>query len=150
MLDYSVINKSQRSNSFIKNYNRRIKLKLSKFLFGKNKVKISWPLFIYFITNEEDDNKKEIFKLDNSVHLREATNISIINEGQNYSNIDGLDNNIVEEKEDKNNLNMIKSNNEHPFHRNLLNFVSYSCKHDTLFLLYTFVIYNKVKIEKQR
>ena len=63
MLDYSVITKSQRSNSCIENYNRRIKLKLSKFLFGKNKVKIFWHLFIYFITNKEAENKKEIFKL---------------------------------------------------------------------------------------
>ena len=72
MLDYSIITKSQKSNRYIENYNRRIKLELSKFLFGKNKTKISWPLFIYFITHEEDEYKKEIFKLDNSVHLKEV------------------------------------------------------------------------------
>ena len=39
MLDYSLIKKSQRSNSYIENYNRKIKLKLSKYLFGKTNVK---------------------------------------------------------------------------------------------------------------
>ena len=39
MLDYSSIKKSQSSNIYIENYNRKIKLKLSKYLFGKNKCK---------------------------------------------------------------------------------------------------------------
>ena len=38
---------------------------------------------------------------------------------------------------------------EHSFHRNWLNFVSYSCRHDTFFLLYTFVIFDKVKKESK-
>ena len=49
MLDYSGLSKEERSNSYIENYNRRIKLRLSKFLYGKNKCKISWPLFLYFL-----------------------------------------------------------------------------------------------------
>ena len=44
---------------------------------------------------------------------------------------------------------MIKSNQKNTFHRNWLKFVSYSCRHDTFFLLYTFVIFDKVKNEKQ-
>ena len=124
-------------------------MKLSKFLFGKNKTKISWPLFIYFITHEEDENKKEIFKLDNSVHLKEVKPININKEGLNDNNINRKDKNNVEEKEDKDNLDMIKSNTEYSFHRNWLKFVSYSCRHDTFFLLYTFIIFNKVKIEKK-
>ena len=61
MLNYHYLNKEQRSNSYIENYNRRIKLKLSKFLFGKNKCKITWPLFLYFIKNEEEDYRKDIY-----------------------------------------------------------------------------------------
>ena len=53
MLDYSNITKNQRSNSYIENYYRLIKLKLSKFLYVRSKCKISWPLFLYFIKNEE-------------------------------------------------------------------------------------------------
>ena len=40
MLNYSYLPKKFRSNSYIENYNRRIKLKLSKYLFGKSKTKI--------------------------------------------------------------------------------------------------------------
>ena len=70
MLDYSQISKSQRNNSYIENYNRRIKLKLSNFLYGKNKCKISWPLFLYFITHEEDEIKKENINIDNSIEIK--------------------------------------------------------------------------------
>ena len=63
MLNYSGLSKSQRSNSYIENYNRIIKLKLSKFLYGKNRCKITWPMFFYFIKNEENDKQNEIKKL---------------------------------------------------------------------------------------
>ena len=65
MLDYSSIKKSQRSNSYIENYNRKIKLKLSIYLFGKNKCKITGPLFHLFIRKEESETKKEIYNLEN-------------------------------------------------------------------------------------
>ena len=55
ILNYSYLKKEYQSNSYIENYNRRIKLKLSKYLYGKSKVKISWPLFLYFMRNEEED-----------------------------------------------------------------------------------------------
>ena len=41
MLDYTKIKKECLSNSYIENYNKRIKLKLSEYLFGKSKTKIS-------------------------------------------------------------------------------------------------------------
>ena len=78
-----------------------MKLKLSKFLFGKNKTKISWPLFIYFITHEEDEYKKEIFKLDNSVHVKEDKLNNKNKESQDGININFEDKIIVEEKEDQ-------------------------------------------------
>ena len=62
MLDYTGLPKEVRSNSYIENYNRRIKLRLSKFLYGKNKCKISWPLFLYFIINEEDIYRNECYE----------------------------------------------------------------------------------------
>ena len=54
-LNYSYLNRDERSNSYIENYNRVIKLKLSKYLYGKNHCKISWPLFMHFIKNEEEE-----------------------------------------------------------------------------------------------
>ena len=64
MLNYKHLSKEQRSNSYIENYNRRIKLKLSKYLYLKNKCIITWPLFLYFIKKEEEDYKDEIFNLE--------------------------------------------------------------------------------------
>ena len=52
-LNYEFLKKEQRSNSYLENYNRRIKQKLSNFLIGKNKCRISWPLLLYFVINEE-------------------------------------------------------------------------------------------------
>ena len=49
LLNYKFLTKEQRSNSYIENYNRRIKLRLSKFLYGKNKCKITSLLSLYFI-----------------------------------------------------------------------------------------------------
>ena len=63
ILDYSNISKSQRSNSYIENYNGDINLKLSKYLYGKSKCKTSWPLFLYFIKNEEKDLKEDNYRL---------------------------------------------------------------------------------------
>ena len=55
ILDYSYLSKEERSNSYIENYNRRIKTKLSKYLYGKSKYKIPWPLFLNFIKNEDEE-----------------------------------------------------------------------------------------------
>ena len=70
MLNYSYLQKKFRSNSYIENYNRRIKLKLSKYLFGKSKTKISWPLLIFFIRNEEEEYRLENIKFDNSIEIK--------------------------------------------------------------------------------
>ena len=58
ILNYAFLKKDERSNSYIENYNRVIKLKLSNYLYGKNHCRISWPLFIYFIKNEEEEYKQ--------------------------------------------------------------------------------------------
>ena len=69
MLDYTNITKSQLSNSYIENYNRRIKLNLSKYLYGKSKCKISWPLFLYFIKTEEKEAEEKNYKMENDVEI---------------------------------------------------------------------------------
>ena len=48
-LNYEFLKKEQRSNSYLENYNRRIKQKLSNFLLGKNKCRISRPPLLYFV-----------------------------------------------------------------------------------------------------
>ena len=58
-----------RSNSYIENYNGIIKLKLSKFLYGKSKTKITWPIFHYFILEEEDEYRK------NYIYYQESSEI---------------------------------------------------------------------------
>ena len=57
ILNYAFLKKDERSNSYIENYNRVIKLKLSNYLYGKYHCIISWPLFIYFIKNQEEKYK---------------------------------------------------------------------------------------------
>lgn len=55
-LNYSYLNRDESSNSYIENYNRIIKLKLSKYLYRKNHCKISWPLFMHFIKKMKKKN----------------------------------------------------------------------------------------------
>ena len=83
MLNYSGLSKSQRFNSYIENYSRIIKLKLSKFLYGKNRCKITWSMFFYFIKNEENDNQKEINALLNKIEEKKIIN----NISKSYDNI---------------------------------------------------------------
>lgn len=64
LLDYSDIDKALRSNSYIENYNKLIKQKLSPYLFGRSKTKISWPLFIYFIKEEEEFYRQKLVYMD--------------------------------------------------------------------------------------
>ena len=73
ILNYSGLTKSQRSNSYIEYYNRVIKLKLSKFLYGKNRCKITWPMFFCFIKNEENDKQDEINALLNKIEEKKIS-----------------------------------------------------------------------------
>lgn len=47
-LNYSYISKEERCYSYIENYNRGIKLKLSEYLYGRNKCRIA-GLYFYFL-----------------------------------------------------------------------------------------------------
>ena len=66
ILNYSIIDKKYRANSYIENYNRQLKIKLSQLIYGKNKSYLSWPLFIKFIQNEEE-YRRDNNNLENSI-----------------------------------------------------------------------------------
>lgn len=96
-MDYTTIEKKYHINSYIKNYNKRIKKKLLKYLFDKNKTKISWPLFNYFIFQEENDyrngNIKKEFKLENkNIFYNLINNNDNINNENNEDEIEIEDN----------------------------------------------------------
>ena len=126
-LNYKKLNKSFRSNSYIENYNRRIKLKLSKYLYGKSKTKISWPLFHHFILQEEEEYRKDYISNEESM---------IIKKNNNEFSKKGL---ITQIKDNKNLINL---------RRKWLKLFSYSCRYDTFMFLYTFII--KLILEKKR
>ena len=62
-LNYNLITKIQRSNSFIENYNKKINSNLRPFLNKKGYTHLTWPLFISFIKDEEDYFKKLVINL---------------------------------------------------------------------------------------
>ena len=127
-LNYKKLKKPYRSNSYIENYNRRIKLKLSKYLYGKSRTKISWPLFHHFILQEEEEFRKDYL-------VNEESMIIKTNKNKN-SNKEILNDTI-----DINN-NIIMSSR-----RKWLRLSSCSCRYDTFMFLYTFII--KLILEKK-
>ena len=117
-LVYNNLEVKFRSNSYIENYNRIIKLKLSKFLYGKSKTKITWPIFHYFILEEEDEYRKNYIYYEESTELKseEKDNVNINNKSINELNV---------------NINT---------NRKWLKLNYYSCRYDTFMFLYTFII----------
>ena len=89
-------------------------------MYGKSKVKISWPLFLYFIRNEEEDYRNENIKFENSIEIK-INLTSIENKNKDIPQNIPLKNNIVSS-------------------RKWLKFNRYSCRYDTFFLIYTFVV----------
>ena len=131
MLDYSKITKGQRSNNYIENYNRRIKLKLSKYLYGKSKCKISWPLFLYFIKNEENDVKADNYKLENQIEIK-LDDVAILKDKKLKDSGNDLDHIDENETED---IRFEDRKADTQYNRNWLKFNNYSCRHDSFFLL---------------
>ena len=66
LLNYSYINKIQRSNSYIESYNKHIKNELYPYLNKKGTTIINWSLFPSFIIIEEYNFKMKIINLENS------------------------------------------------------------------------------------
>ena len=80
----------------IENYNRRIKLKLYKYLYGKNQCKITQPLFIYFIKNEENDFQNVCYDLENK--FEEKGKNKPHKKSKSENNLDKNKLNILQEK----------------------------------------------------
>ena len=142
-LDYHYLSKELRSNSYIENYNRRIKLKLCKFLFGKNHCLITWPLFLYFMKEEESDYRMETYNNEKGliVHnkkvkkLKKIKKKKILDSDENKSDIDN--------KFEKNNSTKEKINTYKIWFK--LNYNS--CRYDSFSLIYGLII--KPTMEKE-
>ena len=127
MLNYNNISKNIRSNSYIENYNRRLKLKLSKFLYGKNKCLVTWPLLLYFIINEENEYPLEIYNSETKLEEKINNNFNIYLEDAKINNQE------LELKEKKG--NMIQ----------FLSWKNNSCRYDIFFYLFTFLILRDIE-----
>ena len=139
MLNYHYLIKEQRSNSYIENYNRRIKLKLSKYLYGKNHCKISWPLFLYFIKQEEEEYRTETFNNENELlfkysEVKKIKKTKIIKKEQNNDEkqMNKFEKNINTNNDIKERLVWFKWKNN-------------SCRYDCLILIYSILIMPKIK-----
>ena len=98
-LDYTKIDKEYRSNSYIENYNKRIKLKLSEYLFGKSKTKIFLPLFNYFVKDEEHDYRTDNINIESYLEIKNTNyHKEIENE---YKDIQHT---LVKEEQENNNI----------------------------------------------
>ena len=106
---------------------------MSKFLYGKNKCLITWPLLLYFIINEENEYRLEIYKNESKLEEKYLTNINIINQ-QNKEFEFNLKINELKKKEE------------------LVYFLSWknnSCRYDVFFYLFTYIILPTIdKIDK--
>ena len=147
MLNYIYLNKEQRSNSYIENYNRRIKLKLSKYLYGKNHCKISWPLFLYFIKKEEEDYRNEIFGNEKELvikhkKVKKFKRIKILKDGTENKNYQ------FGEKE-SNKSEDLQNEEEKINNAKWFKWVNNSCRYDSFSLIYALLIkpkFAKLKI----
>ena len=115
-INYFNLKKEYRSNSYLENYNRNIKLKLSDYLLGKNQCKLNWPLIIQFLRNEEEFYRLKKFEINSNLVVKE----------NDYKN---------EIENDISNINFISNNNIKFFkwHEN-------SCRYDTFFFLFYYLI----------
>ena len=119
-LNYIFLNKNQRSNSYLENYNRRIKEILGLFLTKIGRTIIPWPLFISFIRNEEEYYNKLIKDL--------------LDSEQKYNKYKNIVTNYVPINE---NDNVKKSF--------WLSYQDNSCRYDSFLLIFFTTIYNIFK-----
>ena len=128
--DYRDVDKKFRSKRFIENYSKRIKIKLSDYLYGYRKTKISWPLFNYFILHEEEEYRTDNINFELSVEIKEYNN-NLLNDF-NTSTTENINDNIVN----------IYIN---------LKFLKYrqnSCRYDTFFYMYILIIKSYLETNK--
>ena len=137
LLNYKFLTKEQRSNSYIENYNRRIKLRLSKFLYGKNKCKITWPLFLYFIKNEEEDYRNDIYKKEKELKIK-YKKIKLFKKVKPIKKLINLN-------EDKQNNNKKKDNTEKDNFKYWFKWRKNSCRYDCFSLIYALIIFPEIE-----
>ena len=72
-LNYIFLKKIQRSNSYLENYNKRIKHLIGPFLSEKGRTIIPWPLLLIFIKKEENYYRQLILKklTEDTVHKKD-------------------------------------------------------------------------------
>ena len=153
MLNYIYLSKEQRSNSYIENYNRRIKLKLSKYLYGKNHCKISWPLFLYFIKKEEEEYRLKIFNLENELIIKGKKvepfeKVKIIKKDDIEVELEKKDKDENENENvnyEKEIINEDKLNNTHMWFK----WRSNSCRYDSFSLIYALILKPKIDEDKE-
>ena len=122
-LNYIFINKKQRTNSYLENYNRRLKDILGPSLNRRGKTIIPWPLLLVFLKNEEK-------------YFRNRIKYKLTEEPKKIDKIKFIT--IANEKEDK--IQDIIKNNNIPLIR-WLGYKSYSCRYDSFLFLFFTTIY---------
>ena len=106
-LNYMWLKKEQRSNSYLENYNRRIKQKLSSFLYGKNKCRISWPLLIYFLIKEENEYRSNIYNNEMNLEYKNINFFKFIKTKQKTKKLKGEKSKKLKENNELSNNNAI-------------------------------------------
>ena len=109
-LNYIYLSKKERSNSYIENYNRRIKEKLDHILAKRGRSIVVWPLFIMFIINDEN-------YYNNLITYKLKTDL------KNIQNTEKTISYVEKSNELNNNPIWLKYNN-------------YSCRYDTFFFYF--------------
>ena len=139
-LNYAFLKKDERSNSYIENYNNIFKLKLSNYLYGKNPFRISWPLFIYFIKNEEDEYKLLYKDWENEIVIKKLPDLENKSDKNKSSNIKKNDVNLNKK------FIIVENKNHESKNNNLIWFkwTSDSCRYDSFSLLYSLIIYKNI------
>ena len=94
-------------------------------MYGKSKCKISWPLFLYFIKNEEKDVKNDNYNLENKVEIK-LTDIKYENK-EKFKSKKLIETNLFED----NTSNKIED--IFIYNRPWLKFNQFSCRHDVFF-----------------
>ena len=139
MLNYIYLDKEQRSNSYIENYNRRIKLKLSKYLYGKNHCKISWPLFLFFIKKEEEDSRMQIYETEKDLVIK-GVKVRKFKKVKKIKNFEGKNLNEEKIKDKKEVNNIFDDNNYLNENKKWFKWNKNSCRYDSFSLLYALII----------
>ena len=127
------MDKKYRANSYIENYNRQLKIKLSQLIYGKDKSYLSWPLFIKFIQNEEEEYRRNNGDLENSIIKKNIIKDIKYNNSTKCPNIK-FENKIIL----RNNL------------RKWLKYDSFSCRFDSFSVVYSFIYDDYINYYKMK